>query len=63
MKAARKDIKINHLQIKGIDDDLYREIREMAKDEHRSVSQQILTLFHVIECSAYREFRNDEDGR
>ena len=33
-----------NLQIKGIDDDLYREIRKMAKDEHRSVSQQILYM-------------------
>lgn len=33
-----------NLQIKDVDDDLYREIREMAKDEHRSVSQQILYI-------------------
>ena len=63
MKSGNGVSSMANLQIKGIDDDLYREIREMAKDEHRSVSQQILTLFHVIEYSAYREFRNDEDGR
>lgn len=33
-----------NLQIKSINDDLYREIRQMAKDEHRSVSQQILYM-------------------
>ncbi len=33
-----------NLQIKGIDDDLYREIKGMAQEEHRSVSQQILHL-------------------
>jgi hypothetical protein len=33
-----------NLQIKGIDDDLYRKIKEAAKDEHRSVSQQILYI-------------------
>lgn len=33
-----------NLQIKGMDDDLYREIKDMAKDEHRSVSQQILYI-------------------
>ena len=32
------------LQIKGIDDDLYRKIKEAAKDEHRSVGQQILYI-------------------
>jgi hypothetical protein len=33
-----------NLQIKGIDDDLYGEIKDMANDEHRSVSQQILYI-------------------
>jgi len=33
-----------NLQIKGMDDDLYGEIKDMAKDEHRSVSQQILYI-------------------
>jgi hypothetical protein len=33
-----------NLQIKGMDDDLYMEIKHMAKDEHRSVSQQILYI-------------------
>ena len=33
-----------NLQIKGIEDDLYSEIKKMAAAENRSVSQQILFL-------------------
>lgn len=33
-----------NLQIKGIEDDLYNEIKKMAAAENRSVSQQILFL-------------------
>ena len=33
-----------NLQIKGIDDELYRDIKKMAAAENRSVSQQILFL-------------------
>jgi hypothetical protein len=33
-----------NLQIKGIDDDLYRDIKKLAAAENRSVSQQILFL-------------------
>jgi hypothetical protein len=33
-----------NLQIKGIDDDLYRDIKKLAATENRSVSQQILFL-------------------
>jgi predicted CopG family antitoxin len=32
------------LQIKGIEDDLYEEIKKMAAAENRSVSQQVLYL-------------------
>ena len=31
-----------NLQIKGIDDELYRDIKKLAAAENRSVSQQIL---------------------
>jgi hypothetical protein len=44
MKSGKRVGGVANLQIKGIDDDLYREIRQMAKDEHRSVSQQILYM-------------------
>lgn len=33
-----------NLQIKGIDDDLYSQIKMMASQENRSISQQILFL-------------------
>ncbi len=33
-----------NLQIKGIDDELYGELKEMAAEENRSISQQTLYL-------------------
>lgn len=33
-----------NLQIKGIDDDLYGQIKALAKSENRSISQQVLFL-------------------
>jgi hypothetical protein len=33
-----------NFQIKGIDDDLYHEIKNMAASQNRSVSQQVLML-------------------
>jgi len=33
-----------NLQIKGIDDDLYAELKTLATSENRSVSQQVLFL-------------------
>lgn len=33
-----------NLQIKGIEDDLYKKIKEIAASENRSVSQQVLFL-------------------
>jgi hypothetical protein len=33
-----------NLQIKGIDDDLYNQIKALAASENRSVSQQVLFL-------------------
>lgn len=33
-----------NLQIKGMDDELYRELKRMAAEENRSVSQQALFL-------------------
>ncbi|MBI5584353.1 MAG: hypothetical protein HY892_11055 [Deltaproteobacteria bacterium] len=35
---------MSNLQIKGIDEDLYAQIKEMANEENRSLSQQILFL-------------------
>ena len=40
-----------NLQIKGIDDDLYEQIKAFAAAENRSVSQQILYLVkHWLSC-------------
>jgi len=33
-----------NFQIKGIEDELYKELRKMAAEENRSVSQQALFL-------------------
>jgi predicted CopG family antitoxin len=33
-----------NLQIKGIEDELYRELKKMAAEENRSISQQALFL-------------------
>ena len=35
---------MSNLQIKGIDESLYTQIRELAVREHRSISQQVLFL-------------------
>jgi hypothetical protein len=35
---------MSNLQIKGIDDGLYQELKQLAADESRSVSQQVLFL-------------------
>ena len=41
-----------NLQINGIEDNLYKKIKEMAAYENRSVSQQV--LFLIKECIARR---------
>ena len=43
-----------NLQIKGIDDELYEELKKLAADENRSVSQQ--TLFLVREYLAKKQY-------
>ena len=35
---------MSNLQIKGIDENLYQELKQLAADENRSVSQQVLFL-------------------
>jgi len=44
MKTSRGGICMANLQIKGIDDDLYAELKALATSENRSVSQQVLFL-------------------
>jgi len=36
---------MSNLQIKGMDDELYKELKKLAAEENRSVSQQALFLF------------------
>ena len=36
-----------NLQVKGIDDALYQELKQLAADENRSVSQQVLFLIRT----------------
>ena len=35
---------MSNLQIKGIDDKFYQELKQLAADENRSVSQQVLFM-------------------
>ena len=35
---------MSNLQIKGIDESLYTQIKELAVREHRAISQQVLSL-------------------
>ena len=43
-----------NLQIKGIEEDLYKRLKEMAASENRSVSQQV--LFLIKEYMAKKAF-------
>lgn len=50
MKMVYLFMKGNHmaiLQVKGINDDLYAELKEMAEAENRSVSQQVIYLLRM----------------
>jgi hypothetical protein len=49
-----------NLQIKGIDDELYNEIKKLAAAEKRSVSQQILFL---VKNSLAKKPRCDAESR
>jgi predicted CopG family antitoxin len=44
MKVKRGMQDMANLQIKGIEDELYQELKKMAAEENRSVSQQALFL-------------------
>ncbi len=46
-----------NLQIKGIEDSLYKKIKELAASENRSVSQQVLSL--LKECLSRRGARKN----
>ena len=42
-----------NLQIKGIDDGLYNQIKQMASQENRSISQQVLFLVKTYMAGKY----------
>jgi hypothetical protein len=44
MKTVGRRFSMANLQIKGIDEEVYKEIKKLAAAEKRSVSQQILFL-------------------
>lgn len=48
---------IANLRIKGIEDSLYKKIKELAASENRSVNQQV--LFLIKECLSRRGARKN----
>lgn len=40
----KKGVEMANLQIKGVDDTLYHQLKQLAASENRSVSQQVLYL-------------------
>ena len=45
---------MSNLQIKGIDDNLYKEIKNLAASRNRSVSQQVLMLIRQYLSKQHR---------
>ena len=45
---------MSNLQIKGIDESLYEELKKLAADENRSVSQQVLFLIRSSLAQRHR---------
>jgi hypothetical protein len=43
-----------NLQVKGVEDGLYQEIKKMAAEENRSVSQQVLFLLKDYMAKRHR---------
>jgi len=46
---------MSNLQIKGVDEGLYQELKRLAADENRSVSQQVLFLIRRSLAQRHRE--------
>jgi hypothetical protein len=57
MKTIQGGDAMSNLQIKGIDEGLYNQLKQLAADENRSVSQQVLFL---IRNHLARKRRNRE---
>jgi hypothetical protein len=54
---------MSNLQIKGIDDGLYRELKQLASDENRSVSQQVLYLIRTSLAQRKQRQRMDTSAQ
>lgn len=52
-----------NLQIKGIEEGLYQELKQLAADENRSVSQQVLFLIRNALARKRRVKQNDTAAR
>ena len=50
---------MSNLQLKGIDDQLYKELKDLASNENRSLSQQVLFLIRSHLSQKRRSFRTD----
>ncbi len=50
---------MSNLQIKGVDEGLYQELKQLAADENRSVSQQVLFLIRRSLAERRRGKQND----
>jgi hypothetical protein len=47
MKLCRRAESMANLQIKGMDDELYASLKDLAASENRSISQQVLFLLKL----------------
>jgi len=47
MKTDRRVKSMADLQIKGMDDELYANLKDLAASENRSISQQVLFLLKL----------------
>jgi hypothetical protein len=46
---------MENLQIKGMDDDLYAQLKSLAASKNRSISQQILFLLEQYPAGRYQQ--------
>ena len=54
---------MSNLQLKGIDDQLYQELKDLASHENRSLSQQVLFLIRSHLAEKRRSLRPDTAGQ
>jgi len=49
---------MSNLQLKGIDDQLYQELKDLASNENRSLSQQVLFLIRSHLAEKHRSLQS-----